>query len=49
MGIIKYGTGCVVGFVKESQIDRFKIKERAVFIPLKFYFLKIIVINSDLF
>ena len=49
MRIVKYGTRSVVGFVKESQIDRFKIKEHGVFIPLKFYFLKIIVINSDLF
>ena len=37
MGIVKYGTGSVVGFVKESQIDRFKIKEHDVFISLKFF------------
>ena len=33
VGIVKFGTGSVVGFVKEEQIDKFKINEDAVFIP----------------
>ena len=32
-GIVKYGTGQVKGFVKENQIDRFKLNNAAVFIP----------------
>jgi len=32
-GIVKYGTGQVKGFIKENQIDRFKLNNAAVFIP----------------
>ena len=32
-GIVKYGTGQVKGFIKENQIDRFKLNNPAVFIP----------------
>ena len=32
-GIVKYGTGQVKGFIKENQIDRFKLNNTAVFIP----------------
>ena len=33
MGIVKYGTGNVVGFLKEEEIYRFKLDSNAVFIP----------------
>ena len=48
MGIVKYGTGSVVGFVKEGQIDRFKIKEHAVFIPFDGQHSKVKLISQDL-
>ena len=48
MGIVKYGTGSVVGFVKENQIDRFKIKEHAVFIPFDGQHSKVQLISQDL-
>ena len=32
-GIVKHGTGQVKGFIKENQIDRFKLNNTAVFIP----------------
>ena len=48
MGIVKYGTGSVVGFVKEGQIDRFKIKEYAVFIPFDGQHSKVKLISQDL-
>jgi putative peptide zinc metalloprotease protein len=48
MGIVKYGTGSVVGFVKESQIDRFKLKEHAVFIPFDGQHSKVKLISQNL-
>ena len=48
MGIVKYGTGSVVGFVKESQIDRFKLKEHAVFIPFDGQHSKVKLISQTL-
>jgi len=33
MGIVKYGTGNVIGFLKEEEIYRFKLNSNAVFIP----------------
>ena len=33
LGIVHYGTGQVKGLIKEEQIDRFKEKSPAVFIP----------------
>jgi putative peptide zinc metalloprotease protein len=33
MGIVKYGTGNVIGFLKEEEIYRFKLNSKAVFIP----------------
>ena len=48
MGIVKYGTGSVVGFVKESEIERFKIKEHAVFIPFDGQHSKVKLISQNL-
>ena len=48
MGIVKYGTGSVVGFVKESEIDRFKLKEHAVFIPFDGQHSKVKLISQNL-
>ena len=47
-GIVKHGTGQVKGFIKENQIDRFKLNNTAVFIPNDGMHKKINLISKSL-
>ena len=47
-GVVKYGSGNVVGYLKEEEIERFKINEDAVFIPFNGDHPKIKLISKNL-
>ena len=47
-GVMQYGTGNVVGYLKENEIDRFKTNEEAVFIPFNGEHSKIKLISKSL-
>tara|TARA_B100000575_G_C23126692_1_gene652884 strand:+ start:535 stop:2640 length:2106 start_codon:yes stop_codon:yes gene_type:complete len=47
-GVMQYGTGNVVGYLKENEIDRFKTNEEAVFIPFNGEHSKVKLISKNL-
>ena len=48
VGIVKSGPGRVVGFLKEENINRFKINENAIFIPLNGQHSKVKLISESI-
>ena len=47
-GVSKYGPGSVVGYLKEGELDRFKINEYAVFIPFNGEHSRIKLVSKNL-
>ena len=47
-GVSKYGPGSVVGYLKEGEVDRFKINEYAVFIPFNGEHSRIKLVSKNL-